>query len=97
MRLQGLAPLPMRLNTFKRVKEDTEYQRIRKNKHGKIYEFAPIDAKVSGSALGTIYKRTYTTKKSSLPKKWIGKVGTFAGVYGSRIGSSSSYEIKTER
>jgi hypothetical protein len=71
MRVKGLAPLPMRLNTLERVKEDEELKRIKSGKYDKKYKFTPVAVKSIGSALGTIYEKDHTNPKKSLlrPKK----------------------------
>ena len=45
MRVEGLPPLPMRLNTPKRVKADKELKKIKKGKYDIEYKFTPIDSK----------------------------------------------------
>ena len=100
MRVQGLAPLPMRLNTLKRVKEDEELKRIKKGKYNVEYKFTPVAAKTTGCALGTVYAKDHTNPQKSLlreKKKWLGKVGIGTDICTSGSRSISSQEIKTER
>jgi hypothetical protein len=100
MRIPGLAPLPMRLNTLKRVKEDSELKRIKRGKYDIEYKFIPIAKKTTGCALGTIYAKDHTNPDKSLfreKKRWLGKAGFISGIYASTSCSSSSQEIKTER
>jgi len=98
MRVQGLASLPMRLNTYERIKEDTELQRIKSGKYKKIYVFTPVKEKLSGSAVGTIYEKNHTNPKNyhKPKKKWLGKTGdAVTGIFSKTF--SSPQEIKDER
>ena len=98
MRVKGLAPLPMRLNTYDRVKQDTELQRIKSGKYKKIYVFTPSGPKPGGAAIGTLYEKDRTNPKSyhKPKKKWLGKTGdAVMGIYSKTF--SSPQEIKDER
>jgi hypothetical protein len=97
MRIQGLPPLPMRLDTIKRVIADEELNRIKKGKYKKEYGFIPVAAKIAGCALGIIYEKEHTNPKKSLlspKKKWLGKAGFSFGIYVSSSRSYSSQEVK---
>ena len=100
MRTKGLPALPMRLNTYERVKKDIELQRITSGKYQKIYKFNPSAKKTRdmGTALGTIYKKDHTNPKGATyapKKKWLGKAGdAFYGLYAKS--GSLSHKAKTE-
>ncbi|KPK33395.1 MAG: hypothetical protein AMS24_01175 [Chlamydiae bacterium SM23_39] len=98
MRTKELPLLPMRLNTYERVKKDTELRRIKDGKYKKLYTFIPTGKKMTGSAIETIYEKEHTNPKHFyLPrKKWLGKTGEATyGIFSKNF--SLPQTIKTER
>jgi hypothetical protein len=92
MRVEGVAPLPMRLNTYERIKQDSEFRKIKSGKYKKLYEFEPKYKKSVGSAIGTIYEKNKINPKSGRydKKKWLGKIGLASEISISNYKSSKS-------